>query len=79
MSPVVGSQYGAMTEAETAESLIAQLYSQGKLTTLRRENKKIRHKNKIFKANKHAPHVYKLQIYQMTPKKQITKSRETIL
>jgi hypothetical protein len=36
MSPVVGPQYGAMTEA--AESLIAQLYSQGKLTTPRCKN-----------------------------------------
>jgi hypothetical protein len=51
-----------------AESLIAQLHSQGKLTTSRRENKKIQHKIKILKANEHTPHVYKLQIYQMTPK-----------
>jgi hypothetical protein len=43
MSPVVGSQYGAMTEA--VESLIAQLYSQGKLTTPRCENPKIRKLN----------------------------------
>jgi hypothetical protein len=46
MSSVVGSQYEAMTEA--AESLIAQLYSQSKLTTPRRENeKKNRHENKF--------------------------------
>jgi hypothetical protein len=38
MSAVVGSQFGASTVA--AESLIAQLDSQGKLTTLRRENRK---------------------------------------
>jgi hypothetical protein len=37
MSSAVGSQYGAITAA--AESLIAQLYSQGKLTTLRCKNK----------------------------------------
>jgi hypothetical protein len=34
--------YGATTGA--AESLIAQLHSQGKLITLRRENRKIGHK-----------------------------------
>jgi hypothetical protein len=39
MSPIVGSQNGAMTEA--AESLIAQLYSQVKLTMLRCKNLKI--------------------------------------
>jgi hypothetical protein len=49
MSAVVGSQYGATTGA--AESLIAQLHSQGKLTTPSRENRKIRHENEIFKAN----------------------------
>jgi hypothetical protein len=36
MNPVVGSQYGAMTEA--GKSLISQLYSQGKLT-IRRDAK----------------------------------------
>jgi hypothetical protein len=55
MSSVVGSQYGAMTEA--AESLTAQLYSQGKLTTPRRKNWKIRHENKILKANEPTPAV----------------------
>jgi hypothetical protein len=55
MSPVVGFQYGAMTEA--AESLIAQLYSQGKLTTPRRESKKILHTNKILKANEPTSYV----------------------
>jgi hypothetical protein len=60
------SKYGATKEV--AESLIAQLHSQGKLTTLRRENRKIRHEIEILKANEHAPHVYKLQIYRMTPK-----------
>jgi hypothetical protein len=41
-----------MTEA--AESLIAQLYSQVKLTMLRCKNLKIWHKNKILKANEPA-------------------------
>jgi hypothetical protein len=74
-----------MTEA--AESLIAQLYSQGNLPTPRHKNRKIRHENEILKANEHATeeqklkiyrivHVHKLQIYRMTPK--TTKSRETI-
>jgi hypothetical protein len=50
MSSGVGSQYYvAMKEA--AESLIAQLYSQSKLTTPRRKNQKIRHENEILKAN----------------------------
>jgi hypothetical protein len=39
MSAVVGSQYGATTGA--AESLIAQLHSQGKLTTQRRDNRQV--------------------------------------
>jgi hypothetical protein len=48
----VGSQYGAMTDA--AESLIAQLYSQGKFNARRRKNLKILHENKILKANEPA-------------------------
>jgi hypothetical protein len=52
MTSVLGSQYGATTEA--AESLIAHLDSQDKLTTPRRENRK---KNEILKANEHALHV----------------------
>jgi menaquinone-dependent protoporphyrinogen IX oxidase len=57
------SQNGATKEA--AESLIAQLHSQGKLTTLRRENRKIRHEIENLKANVVcSPHVYKLQIYR---------------
>jgi hypothetical protein len=48
MSAVVGSQYGTTTGA--AESVIAQLHSQGNLTTPRRENQKIRHENEILKA-----------------------------
>jgi hypothetical protein len=51
-----------------AESLRAQLHSQGKLTTPRPENRKIRHEIKILKAKEHAPHVSQLQIYKMTPK-----------
>jgi hypothetical protein len=42
-------QYGA------AESQIAQINSQSKHTMLRRKNRKILHKNEIFKANEHAP------------------------
>jgi hypothetical protein len=51
MSAVVGAKYGATTGA--AESLIAKLNSQGKLTKhkQRRENRKILHKNEILKAN----------------------------
>jgi hypothetical protein len=48
MSAALCSQYGATTVA--AESLIAQLHSQGKLTTPRRENRKIRHEIEIVKA-----------------------------
>jgi hypothetical protein len=48
-----------------------QIYEQfyyPELTTPRHENRKILHEIKILKANKHAPHVNKLQIYRMTPK-----------
>jgi hypothetical protein len=69
-------QYGATTLA--AESVIAQLDSQGKLTTPRRENRKIRHENEISKANEQALYVWELQIYRLIPKKHICKSRETI-
>jgi hypothetical protein len=55
MSSGVGSQYGATTEA--AESLTAQLDSQSKVATLRHENRKIQHENKILKAKDHAPYV----------------------
>jgi excinuclease UvrABC helicase subunit UvrB len=61
-----GSQFRATTVA--AESQIAQLHSQSKLTTQTRENRKIRHEIEVLKANGHAPHVYKHQIYRMTPK-----------
>jgi hypothetical protein len=54
MSAVVGSQYGAITVA--AASLIAQLDSQGKLTTPRRENRKIRHENEIFETDEFSPY-----------------------
>jgi hypothetical protein len=51
-----------MTKA--AESLTAQLDSQGKLTTPRQKNiKKSRHEIEILKASEHATHVCKLQIY----------------
>jgi hypothetical protein len=49
MSAVVGSQFGATAGA--AESLLAQLHSQRKLNTPRRENQKIHHENEILKAN----------------------------
>jgi hypothetical protein len=65
MSAVVGSQYGATAGA--AESLRAQLQSQGKLTKPRRENKKIPRENYILKANEHAPRLYKVQIYSLIP------------
>jgi protein-L-isoaspartate O-methyltransferase len=45
----VGSSYGATTEVPA--SLIAQLHSQGKLTTPRRVNRKIRHEIEILKTN----------------------------
>jgi hypothetical protein len=45
----VGAKYGATIGA--AESLIAKLHSQGKLTKQRRENRKILHENQILKAN----------------------------
>jgi hypothetical protein len=54
----MGSQDGAMTEA--VESLIAQLYSEGKVTTPRHENQKILYKNEILKENKPAPNVKEL-------------------
>jgi hypothetical protein len=46
-----GFLYGPITVA--AESLIAQLDPQGKFTTPRRENRKIRHENEILQANEH--------------------------
>jgi hypothetical protein len=52
MSAVVGAKYRATTGA--AESLIAKLHSQGKLTKAKQrcENRKILHESKILKANK---------------------------
>jgi hypothetical protein len=55
MSAVLSSQYGATTGA--AESLRAQLHSQGTLTTPRRENRKIRHEIEILKAQEPTPYV----------------------
>jgi hypothetical protein len=40
-----------------ALSLIAQLHSQGKLTTPRRENRKIGHEIEMLKANEPVPYV----------------------
>jgi hypothetical protein len=51
----MGSQYGTTTVA--AESLIAQLDSQGKLIALRCENRKIRHENELLKTNEHSSYV----------------------
>jgi hypothetical protein len=46
------------------------LYSQGKITTPRRKNRKIRHKYEILKVNEH-----ERQIYRLIPK---NKTCETI-
>jgi hypothetical protein len=51
----LGSQYGAMTVA--AELLIAQLYSQSKLTTAWHENRKILYENELWKAKEPSPDV----------------------
>jgi hypothetical protein len=50
MSPVVGSSFRAMPEA--GESLIAQLHSQGRVTTPRLENKKKSTRNRNFKSKR---------------------------
>jgi hypothetical protein len=50
-----GFQYGATAWA--AEGPRAHLHAQGKLTTTRRENRKIRQENEILKANYHSPRV----------------------
>jgi hypothetical protein len=55
MNAFLGSQYGATTVA--VESLMAQLHSQVKLTTPRRENRKILHEIEIYKKNEPAPYV----------------------
>jgi hypothetical protein len=49
MRAIVGSQYGATTEA--AESLIAQLFSQAIITTPRCENQKNSTRKLNFKIN----------------------------
>jgi hypothetical protein len=51
----LGFQYGAMTVA--AEILIAQLNSQGKLTTAWHKNRKIQYENELLKAKEPAPDV----------------------
>jgi hypothetical protein len=66
MCAVVGSQYGATTGA--AKGLIAKLHSHGKLTTERRENRKIRHENEILKANERLHRVKDLQSFRLIPK-----------
>jgi hypothetical protein len=66
MSAVVDSQYGARTVA--AESLIAQLHSKAKLTTLSRENRKIRHEIEILETSEHDSHVKELQVYGLIQK-----------
>jgi hypothetical protein len=48
-------QYEAATVA--AESLRAQFHSQGKLTTPRCENRKIRHEIELLRAKEPAPYV----------------------
>jgi hypothetical protein len=58
MSAALGShvlQYGATTVA--AESLIAQLHSQGKLSTPRRDNRNIGQEIEILKAKEPTPYV----------------------
>jgi hypothetical protein len=51
-----------------AESLIAQLDSQSKLATPRRENLNMKHEIKISKAKNRLHKVQQLQIYRITPK-----------
>jgi hypothetical protein len=46
---------------EAAESLIAQLFSQDKLTTPRRQNLKISHENEMLNENEPAPYVQEFQ------------------
>jgi hypothetical protein len=55
-----------------------QLHSQGKLTTPRRENRKIRHKNVFLIANERLHKVSELKTYEMEPIKHMCKSCETI-
>jgi hypothetical protein len=66
MGAALSSHYGATAGA--AESVRAQLHSQNKLTTSRRENRKIRHENELLKAKEPTPGVYKCQINRMTSK-----------
>jgi hypothetical protein len=53
---------------EVAESLTAQLDSQSKLAMLRRENRKIRNENEIWKANEQLRKGQELKIYRKIPK-----------
>jgi hypothetical protein len=66
---VVNSKYGATCTVSqyratkaAAEGLIAQLDSQSKLSTPRRENRKIQHTSGIKKAKEHTPEGQKLKI-----------------
>jgi hypothetical protein len=70
MSPVLGASR-AMTVA--TESLIAQLYSQSKHTTPKRENRKIRYEHVTLK-EKGSTQIYSIYFHQKT----YPKSRETI-
>jgi hypothetical protein len=76
VSAVVGSQYGDTTGA--AEYVIAQLYSQGKLTTPSHKNRKIRHENEILKSNRIRSACVQTSDLSNDTKKHITKTRETI-
>jgi hypothetical protein len=52
----MGAALGSSTVG-AAESVRAQLHSQGKLTMQRRENKKNRHENELLKAKELTPDV----------------------
>jgi hypothetical protein len=53
MGPALSSHYGATAGA--AESVRAQIHSQSKLTPPTRENRKIRHANKLLNAKEPTP------------------------
>jgi hypothetical protein len=54
VKPLPIEKYLAFKPPSGSKSL---LYSQSKLTTLRRENRKIRHKDEILKAKESTPYV----------------------
>jgi hypothetical protein len=72
------SRSGILVRGYELRQKLHKVQLQGKLTTPRRENRKILYEIETLKANEHAPHVYKLQIYGMTSKKKQKKTRETI-